>query len=78
MNNELLPKLGAIADLNEIFDQVRGNDRQFLDKIQFLFNELEKENVKQTNPSALTLQSQMMLARNLTHTFANPDQMKKK
>lgn len=78
MTNELLEKFSSIHDLNEIFDRVRSNDRQFFDKIQFLFNELEKENVNQTNPSTLTLQSQMMLARNLTHTFANPDQIKKK
>lgn len=78
MNQDLLQKLASIQDLNDIYDQVRGNDRLFLEKIQNLFNDLEKENVTPNKPSTLTLQSQMMLARNLTHTFTNPDQMKKK
>ncbi|UJR31589.1 hypothetical protein I4U23_019075 [Adineta vaga] len=81
LSNETLQKISSINHLNEIYNQVRSNDKLFLDKIQYLLNDIDKENdnqSKQTNPSALTLQSQVMLAQNLAHTLNNNDQIVKK
>jgi hypothetical protein len=80
ISNETLQKFSSINHLNEISAQVRCNDKIFIDKIQYLLNDIDKENdnnSKQSN-SSLTLQSQVMLARNLAHTLNNNDQIKKK
>ncbi|CAF1189708.1 unnamed protein product [Adineta ricciae] len=78
LSNEILQKLTTISHLNDIYDQVRSNDKLFLDKIQYLLNDIDKENDGQSKPSSLTLQSQVMLARNLAHTLNNNDQILKK
>ena len=80
LSDDILQKFTSISHLNDIYEQVRGNDRLFLEKIQSLLHDLDKENSNQSNQGnpPLTLQSQMMLARNLTHTFTNNDQMKQK
>ncbi|CAF0740322.1 unnamed protein product [Adineta steineri] len=80
LSNETLQKLTSISHLNQIYEQVRSNDKVFIDKIQYLLNDIDQENEtnsKQSN-SSLTLQAQMMLARNLAHTLNNNDQIIKK
>lgn len=80
LSNETIQKLSSISHLNEVYKQVWSNDKTFTEKIQYLLNEIDKENdvnSKQSNAS-LTLQSQVMLARNLAHTLNNTDQIKKK
>jgi len=79
LSNDTLQKLMSISHLNEIFEKVRSNDKIFTDKIHYLLNDIDKENEnnsKQAN-SSLTLQSQVILARNLAHTLNNNDQIKK-
>lgn len=78
LSNEILQKLTTINHLNDIYDQVRSNDKLFLDKIQYLLNDIDKENDGQSKPSSLSLQSQVMLARNLAHTLNSNDQILKK
>lgn len=73
--------MSSLSYLNEIHEKVRSNDKIFTDKIHNLLNDIDKENEnngKQTNSSSLTLQSQVMLARNLAHTLNNNDQIKNK
>ncbi|CAF0881638.1 unnamed protein product [Rotaria sordida] len=81
LSNETLQKLTLISHLNGIYEQVRSNDKIFTDKIQYLLNDIDKENENENNSkqskSSLTLQSQVMLARNLAHTLNNTDQIKK-
>ncbi|CAM4860331.1 unnamed protein product [Rotaria socialis] len=79
LSNETIQKLNSITHLNEVYEQVRSNDKIFTDKIQYLLNDIDKENdtnSKQSNTAALTLQAQVMLARNLAHTLSNSDQIK--
>lgn len=81
LSNDILQKFLSLNHLNEINEKVRINDKNFTDKIHYLLNDIDKENEnnsKQMNTSSLTLQSQVMLARNLAHTFNNNDQIKKK
>ncbi|CAF3691608.1 unnamed protein product [Rotaria socialis] len=81
LSNETIQKLNSITHLNEVYEQVRSNDKIFTDKIQYLLNDIDKENdtnSKQSNTAALTLQAQVMLARNLAHTLSNSDQIKRK
>lgn len=81
LSNETLQKLSSISDLNEIYEHVRSNDRIFIDKIQLLLNDIDQENEnnsKKQSDSSLTLQSQVLLARNLAHTLSTNDQIKKK
>jgi hypothetical protein len=75
ITNETLQKFISINYLNDIYEQVHGNDRLFFDKIRFLFNEFDNNDNEHADRSsiALTLQSQMILARNLTHTLSNND-----
>ena len=74
---DTLQKLAPITHLNEIHEQVRANDKVFTSHIQSLLNQVDKENEPHSK-SSLTLQSQMMLARNLTHALTNNnDQIKR-
>ena len=75
LSNEIIPKLQSVNHLNEISDKVQSNDKIFTDKIHSLLTDLDKENVD--NHTSLTLQGQVMLARNLAHTLNNTEQLKK-
>ena len=78
LTSDTLQKLAPITQLNEVHEQVRSNDKVFTSHIQSLLNEVDKENEPHSK-SSLTLQSQMMLARNLTHSLTNNnnDQIKR-
>lgn len=80
ISNEILQKLHSINYLNEIYEKVRSNDKIFTEKISSLLTDIDKEN--EINPkqssTSLTLQSQVMLARNLAHTLNNNEQIKSK
>ncbi len=80
LSNETLPKFAALSHLNEIYDKVRSNDKIFTEKIHYLLNDIDQESEPHPNQSnaSLTLQSQMMLARNLAHTLTNNEPTKTK
>ncbi len=75
LSNEIVQKFISIHHLNEIYEKVRSNDKNFTDKIHYLLTDIAQENEKN---SSLTLQSQVLLARNLAHTLNNNEQIKKK
>lgn len=80
LSSEALQKLTSIAPLNETYERVRSNDKAFLDKIQTLLADVDKEHDGDAKPptASLNLQSQVMLARNLAHTLSNNDSVGKK
>lgn len=80
ISNEILQKLNSIHHLNEIYEKVRSNDKIFTEKISSLLIDIDKENESNTKQSttSLTLQSQVLLARNLAHTLTNNEQIKNK
>ncbi len=80
ISNETLQKLNAIHYLNETYEKVRSNDKNFTEKMSSLLTDIDKENennTKQSINNSLTLQSQVLLARNLAHTLNNNEQIKK-
>lgn len=73
---ENLQKFSNIFYLNEIFEKVRVNDRLFNEKFANLFSQIDKENQLE-NKNSMSLQNQMLLARNLSHNLTNGEQTKK-